>query len=893
MQQSHIESFANIPQPPESYRTFLNDLRSPVEFCTEGGCPPGATLNCLAHGVEFFIDFPKMNSFPHTAMKSLHSLLMQKGIFECKKGYPIRLAQNSTLAQEEYIVRIQPQQTILAASDADGLRRAIYFLEDRIQEAEGSSATEGNWQRRPFVKNRISRCFFGPTYRPPHYNDELTAEVDYYPEEYLNRLAHEGINGLWLTMYFRDLPSTIFPNRGKDASMRLKKLRKVVEKCGEYGIRIFVFFSEPKYFGNGFLAMPFSDAARNPEIIGAKKGNGGLFCTSTDVGKQYLRESVSQIFEAVPKLGGIINIMYGEDNGSCPGQIVSGVNPDWICPVCSKRDIAEIYQEQAEIFTQSMHRYNPEAEFIGWFYAPGHRNDSSQMQQFLRIAEKWPADASLMFNFESGGTPAQLGKKRVVFDYSLAYIGPSQLFAKVAKRAVRPAAKIQVGCSHEDASIPYMPVPANLYEKYRFMSESNISSVMQCWYFGNYPGMMNKAAGELSFLPFPDDCKTFVVQLVRPQWKRSAETAAEAFLLFSEAYKLFPANLLFKWYGPLHNCIAWPLFLFPVDKPIKPSWKLEGFPDYSGDRIGECIGYHHTLAEALELCLAMSGKWKQGFKLLNSLQVVCRGDRDCLGEIRLAEAIGLQMQSACNVLQFYLLREDMLYYRRDHLAEMETIVRSEIRNSKRMCELCEQDSRLGYHSEAEGYLFYPEKLRARINLLQELIEEDFPMFSIQDSRWDVFTGSKPEGASAEIYRRGSRIPALYKMQNNTSWQAEYDDKVIRFMIHNVRNKHLTLTIEPCRCWMPVRIDCDPPDIALYTDCDFASTPKKRIHYVDNDIIIEVPLELFDGYRKDGFPMRVNLWGTDYHWVDPKLWPYRLEHNCYNPEGAGWLEMVCI
>lgn len=38
--------------------------------------------------------------------------------------------------------------------------------------------------------------------------DELMDDVDYYPEPYLDRLAHEGINGLWITVEWRNLAGT-------------------------------------------------------------------------------------------------------------------------------------------------------------------------------------------------------------------------------------------------------------------------------------------------------------------------------------------------------------------------------------------------------------------------------------------------------------------------------------------------------------------------------------------------------------------------------------------------------------------------------------------------------------------------------------------------------------
>ena len=84
-------------------------------------------------------------------------------------------------------------------------------------------------RKKPFVKHRISRCFFGPTYRPPFFIDELSNDVDYYPEEYLNKLAHENINGLWLTIYLRDYPTSVMPGHGKDAEKRYNRLIKLAQ----------------------------------------------------------------------------------------------------------------------------------------------------------------------------------------------------------------------------------------------------------------------------------------------------------------------------------------------------------------------------------------------------------------------------------------------------------------------------------------------------------------------------------------------------------------------------------------------------------------------------------------------------------------------------------------
>ena len=50
------------------------------------------------------------------------------------------------------------------------------------------------------------------------------------------------------------------------------------------------------------------------------------------------------------------------------------------------------------------------------------------------------------------------------------------------------------------------------------MHELGVSGAMQSWYFGNYPSLMTKAAGELSFAPFPATEKDFLQRLAAIHW---------------------------------------------------------------------------------------------------------------------------------------------------------------------------------------------------------------------------------------------------------------------------------------------------------------------------------------------------------------------------------------
>ena len=180
------------------------------------------------------------------------------------------------------------------------------------------------------------------------------------------------------------------------------------------------------------------------------------------------------------------------------------------------------------------------------------------------VPRRLPEGATVLYNFESGALKEQLGRYRPGGDYWLSYVGPSTAFRRVADSAraagARLGAKIQVGCSHECATVPFVPAPGLLYRKYRAMRAAGCSAVMQCWYFGNYPGIMNKAAGELAFSDFKEEEREFLEWLAAPEWGEDAKTMAGIWRNLTDAYSEYPLSNDMQYYGPFHAGIAWPLY---------------------------------------------------------------------------------------------------------------------------------------------------------------------------------------------------------------------------------------------------------------------------------------------------------------------------------------------
>ena len=586
-----------------------------------------------------------------------------------------------------------------------------------------SAATE---KRGDFwVRNRISRCYFGPIKRPPFNHDELMDDIDYYPDAYLERLQREGVNGLWLTVEWRDLAKTSFTQRSPDAERRFAKLRRTVDKCLRYGIKTWIFCIEPCSAADD---DPLYRA--HPEMYGCEWWGQHVLCPLHPAVQQYVEESVKDIFSHVPRLGGMMMISHGEHATTCFSAVhpVSGLFLRE-CPRCSKAEPWQMHEKVAAAVMRGIRAAGSKGEYISWLYQP--HAQPGRAPWVAEVARHLPEGVTLAYNFESGAVRDQLGKPRVGGDYWLSYVGPADGFRQVADAAresgARLGAKIQVGCSHECATVPFVPVPGLLYRKYKAMREMGVSTVLQCWYFGNYPGLMNAAAGMLSRDDFSEDEQTFLERLAAAHWGPDAKLLADIWRRFSDAYAEYPLSNAMQYYGPFHAGVAWPLIPDIRLLPLARTWLPQDPP--SGDLIGECLK-GHTIDEAVEL----AGRMARGMKILDKggrdvLDVLSdrwKNDPERIRDIGVMKALALQFESGYDIFSFYRDRATAVCESRIHgnaaaaiaaLRKMDAVVSSEESVTRRLLPLAKADSRLGFHSEAEAHQYHPVKLEWRLGEL--------------------------------------------------------------------------------------------------------------------------------------------------------------------------------
>lgn len=245
----------------------------------------------------------------------------------------------------------------------------------------------------------------------------------------MNRLAHDGSNGLWIYTRLSDLvPSEIIPEYGAGYEGRIEKLNRVCEKCARYGIGVYVFAIEPvspedeQIIENHQDLLGGSFAYVKDEQTRRRKA----FCTHTEKGRAYCIEAMKKLCQMVPRLTGFISITAGERPTSCAAQGVKN------CPYCGHIDRGESLAQTIDCLKEGIRQSGRDIEFVSWTY--GHRSwKEKDIADYVKYA---PEDVMLMQNFDDMGYEMQLGKMRQGVDYWLSYPGPSPLFEKTGRAAL-------------------------------------------------------------------------------------------------------------------------------------------------------------------------------------------------------------------------------------------------------------------------------------------------------------------------------------------------------------------------------------------------------------------------------------------------------------------------
>ena len=559
---------------------------------------------------------------------------------------------------------------------------------------------------------RIFRSFHAK-----YYEDDILTGPAAYPNEYFDELVANGFNAVWLRGILRDLaPSQVFPALGSEIARHQDALGAVVDRAGRHGVKVLLYLNEP-------LCLPAEDPfwTEHPEARGAA-GQSLMddwprtfaFCTSTPQVRSWLGEVSRRLFTDVPGLGGWFLITASEHHTHCYSHRGWKAPPDTSgdCPRCAGRSPAEVVAEVITLLRDGTRAASPQAWTIAWNWSWTMFEEDPQPGILARL----PKDVVVLLDWERGGRRTlPTGREILVDEYSLSYVGPSERFRvtrdEALRRGLRVMAKLQIGTTHELATVPNLPLVDHVYRKLSHAETLGLEGILGTWNFGNAFSFNTAVMGRLARTTERPEPGRFVAELAAEYFPGAdAEGVAAAVERFSVAMECFPFDVPLMYYGPANYALAYPLTLDPLTgESMGWSWMMHE----RGDDLSASLR-QFSLAEVVDALSAVVRGWREGVGMLEEALAGCE-HRRAGQELGVAKIVGCCYRSTRNVYRTYGLRRDRPADAAKQFAE---VVADEIANLTEALPILERDPRLGFHAECQGRQFSAEAVRKKLRSLE-------------------------------------------------------------------------------------------------------------------------------------------------------------------------------
>lgn len=532
------------------------------------------------------------------------------------------------------------------------------------------------------------------------YGDPLSdPEVSSYPDGLLQRLAAQGVNGVWVHTVLRTLAKdAAFPEFGEGCEKRMDGLRALVARAEKYGIKVYLYVNEPRAMPAAFFeAAPARAAMRG---VRTPEGNFRM-CVSNPEVRRWMRDALADVFTRVPGLGGVFTITASENATSCAAHNVQSQ-----CEHCKDRDYAEMIAEVNQVIRDGVKCVAPDAKVIVWDWGWHGHGDA------VDIIEKLPADCCFMSVSEWQLPIERGGVKSAVGEYSMSAVGPGpravRHWAAAKARGMTCIAKIQAGTTWELGSFPYLPVMDLVAEHAQNLSTAGVDGLMLSWSLGCYPSPNLEV-----FQRFTKGTHAHAVLYALAR-ERYGGTAAgrmcETWAIFSANFREYPYHIGTLYNGPQHVGPANPFYLRPTGYKAT----MVGIP------YDDLTAWRAVYPE--DVWIRQMRKVAEGFEVgcvIYAMAIARMNDAaksEAQRELDIFQAQGLHFASCANQAAFVVARNA-----NDKVA-MRRIVTDEIAIVKQLLPLVEADSRIGYES-SNHYFYIPQDLLEKLINCEYVLEQ--------------------------------------------------------------------------------------------------------------------------------------------------------------------------
>ncbi len=617
-----------------------------------------------------------------------------------KKENVIKLLVDNTYEDEFHKVEITKKEITISAGNTTGLIRGLNHILGLAYSAGGAFFEEKIYNRTPKMKLRMiySYCSLFTNLLE---NDKFIG----FSDELLYEYARCGINGIWIQCVLRNITEFPFePSYSKGWEVRLSNLKKLVNKLKRFGIKLYLYTNEPR-------ALPDKFFEKYPDIQGAHNigypvcdGLSSL-CTSTEIVKKYLSDSITRLCSEIPDIGGFIMITRSENMTNC----YSHATPDTItCERCKELGPVKVITDVIKTINDAAKSVNPDIKVIAWTWAWSWEEFGEEYPH--ECIANLPEDVIVMCTSEEKKDYSIGGVKGKVSDYTMSIVPPGEyskgLWQTARKTNHSIAAKVQVNNTWECSSVPYIPVHKNIVEHLNNLYNENVENVMLSWTLGGYPSENIELLSEAFFIENNEEVNTYdkYNSYIERKYKEKAPVIKEASDVFCEAFSEFPFHIGTLYSGPQNGGISNPLY-------IKPTGLKSTMTCYAYD----CLEHWRSIYPReifSEQFKKLSIKWHKGITLLKENGIDCQFSD-------IAKACDIIFSSSYNQINFIIIRDE--YLKNEDISlkeELKNIAEKEIVLAENMYKLMIKNPCIGY--EAANHYYYD-----RAMLAEKIISTDY------------------------------------------------------------------------------------------------------------------------------------------------------------------------
>ncbi|MDX9975949.1 MAG: hypothetical protein RBU21_23425 [FCB group bacterium] len=347
----------------------------------------------------------------------------------------------------------------------------------------------------------------------------------------------------------------------------IEALKASVAEAGKYGLKTYAQFGIREKFAKD---DPIFQA--HPDIRGAltwKADGDYTLCTEHPLVRQYLQESMADVFRAVPDLDGVTIIIGGESFYHCYMRPFGVEKGHTNCARCEALGPDTVVSNLCNGLAEAARKHNPNAEIIAWPYSAGHVW-SSDMAQTGFIAKLKPGTAIFTEMEKDEIIPKPEGFTKSLWDYSIDLIGPGER-AKQQIDACRKAGipiymKSEPDAVFEAPRLPHIPCMDRWLDRAEALAACGASGA---WVFSGFHAVYGSSVTEAYKLvwtePVPDREQVLQQFAARIAGPKAGPRLRTAWKKVSEAIPLSP-ELPSYYTGPYYLGPAHPMCADPNAK---------------------------------------------------------------------------------------------------------------------------------------------------------------------------------------------------------------------------------------------------------------------------------------------------------------------------------------